>query len=259
MIRIERGQLESFQFEPEILGIKHGFFTRDGGISPNPWNSLNLSTTAGDSVEDVIENRKRIFDFIGKPVESLYDVWQVHSTQVIITDKPRGLNNEPIQADGIITSNPDVVILMRFADCVPIIFWDEIHKVIGMAHAGWKGTVNKITEVMIDLMTNHFKSNPSDILMAIGPSICPKHYLVRDDVIREVINSFPGDWNKLISEDESGHHLDLRLANQLIAEKMGVSKVHQSYTCTACDTTSWFSHRAEHGVTGRFGAVATLG
>src|SRR5690606_8995844 len=99
--------------------VQQGVFTRRGGVSPQPWSSLNLGGNSGDRREHIIENRSRIFMTINRPVNSLYDVWQVHSAHVIHADQPRGLSAEPFQADAIITANPAVTLFMRFADCVP--------------------------------------------------------------------------------------------------------------------------------------------
>jgi polyphenol oxidase len=252
--------LNYYEFEEEpFCKITHGFFTRTGGVSPTPWESLNLSTTGGDSRENVIENRRRIFNAIGKPVESLYDTWQVHGTKIIETYSPRGLENEPIKADGIITKNPGVTLLMRFADCVPLLFINKNREVAGIAHAGWKGTIDGIASKMVDLMVKDFGLMPEDIIVGIGPCICEKHYSIKDDVFEKVKNKFADNWDQLIQKKDSAVCLDLSMANQVLLEKAGVKTIIKSRICTASNLGEWYSHRAEHGNTGRFAAFISPG
>lgn len=241
-----------------ISSVPHGFFTRLGGVSPDHWKSLNLSTTGGDSVENVIENRRRIFQVLDRPVESIYDTWQVHGTKIINAQSPRGLENTPIKADGIITNNKSLTLFMRFADCVPLLFFDPYKKVIGIAHAGWKGTVNQIGAKMVKRMSALYGCIPKNISAGIGPSICRHHYLVKEDVLNNVKQELPNYWEQLISKEGDGFHLDLQLTNKLILENEGLTDIEISPICTACNTDEWFSHRAEHGATGRFGTFIAL-
>jgi polyphenol oxidase len=245
--------------EDPFSKVTHGFFTRNGGVSPVPWQSLNLSTTGGDTRENVIENRKRIFNVIGKSVESLYDTWQVHGTRIIKTDSPRGLENEPIKADGIITRNPEITLFMRFADCVPLLFIDKNRKIAGIAHAGWMGTLDGIALKMVDLMVRDFGLMPEDISVGIGPCICAEHYKIRDDVFKKAKDRFPEDWDRVIQKKGSDIYLDLSLANQVLLEKAGVKNIIKSKVCTASNIGEWFSHRAEQGITGRFAALISPG
>lgn len=259
MKKVNSKGLDFYCFEQEPFSkITHGFVTRNGGVSPEPWDSLNLSTTGGDSKENVIENRKRIFESIGRPVESIYDTWQIHSSRIIDTHTQRGLDNEPEKADGIITSQSEVTLFMRFADCVPVLFYDPIKHVIGLAHAGWKGTVNKIVVKMIKTMVKNYGSIPADIKAGLGPCICRKHYKIKEDVLLKVQKRFPNDWQQIISYDDESIHFDLTLANKILLEKEGLSEIFVSNLCTACNTEEWYSHRAESGATGRFGAFIAI-
>ena len=110
--------LEYFQFESlDNRLLKQGIFTRKGGVSPQPWDSLNQGGTVGDARENVIENRRRVYQVMGQPVESIFDVWQVHSADVICADEPRPLNAQHQKADAILTDRPEITLFMRFADC----------------------------------------------------------------------------------------------------------------------------------------------
>ncbi len=251
--------IEAFTFESfERAQVRHGIFTRRGGVSPEPWSSLNLGGTVGDPRENVIENRRRIFEYLGKPVESLFDVWQVHSTDIICTSTARPLDQPHQKADAILTTSAEITLFMRFADCVPILFYDPVKRVVGMAHAGWKGTVEKIVAKTVEQMQNIYGSRPEDILAGIGPSIGPHHYQIGEEVVEQVRQAFGSKTSQLLSTVNGSNHLDLWAANAIQLEEAGVKSIEVSSICTACDLERWFSHRGEHGKTGRFGALITL-
>lgn len=244
-------------------GVVHGIFTRHGGLSKEPWASLNMGGTVGDDPQCVLENRRRAFQSLGRPVESSFDVWQVHSTRVVSSDAPHPPDQPHIQADAIITNNPDVTLFMRFADCVPIILYDPRQKAIGLVHSGWQGTVEKIVLNAVLEMEKQFSTTPADLLAGIGPSIGPDHYTVGKDVTDRVRKSFGGQSDRvLIIEDNakagSTEKFDLWTANRLLLESCGVRDIEISDICTACHMDDWFSHRAEKGRTGRFGAMIGL-
>lgn len=259
MISISDQGLTYFQFDDGAFdGILHGFFTRKGGVSPNPWMSLNLATTVGDSRENVIENRKRIFELFSRPVKSLFDVWQVHSTDVICTDVSRDLNEPHQKADAIFTDRPEITLLMRFADCVPIILFDKCKHVVGIVHAGWQGTVNRIVHHAIETIQERYHVNPSDLVAGIGPSIGPDHYVVGENVFQEAETAFGKERERFFLRVNGSLFFNLWQANGYLLEEAGVANIYYSNICTACNLEDWYSHRAEHGKTGRFGAVIAL-
>jgi len=251
--------IEVFSFEQfGFTKIPHGFFTRNGGISPTPWKSLNLSTTGGDSRENVIENRKRIFEVIQRPVDSLFDAWQVHGSKIIQVNSPRGLENLTEKADGLVTDKGNLTLFMRFADCVPILLFDPIIGVVGIFHAGWKGTLRKIVSRGVKVFCDVYHSNSNDIVAGIGPSICAEHYEIKDDVALIVEKTFKKMTDEVLTYSKSRIHFNLTKANQIILQESGVTKIENSNICTACETGKWFSHRAENGATGRFGAYIAV-
>jgi len=251
--------LELFRFDSfDSDKIVHGIFTRNGGISPSPWDSLNLGGTVGDARENVIENRRRIYQAMNRPVESIFDVWQVHSADVICTDEPRPLNAPHEKADAILTDNPEITLFMRFADCVPILLHDPIKNVIGVVHAGWMGTVKKIVSRTIEKMQSRYGSNSEDILAGIGPSIGPDHYQIGQDVIDQVRVAFGTASDRLLRQINGKINFDLWQANREALSESGVRHVETAGFCTACDLNRWYSHRAENGKTGRFGAFIAL-
>ena len=256
---VNKDGLEYFQFEsfdPQF--DMHGIFTRKGGVSPQPWSSLNLGGTVGDERPNVIENRRRIYSVMDRAVESIFDVWQVHSADVICSDIPRPLDAMHEKGDAILTDNPQITLFMRFADCVPILLHDPERRVIGVVHAGWQGTVKKVVQHAVQKMTLQYGSHPGDIYAGIGPSIGPDHYQVGEDVINQVHASFGNNAPEILIHHNGSTHLDLWQANSILLEQAGVSHIEIANICTACDINRWYSHRAEHGKTGRFGAILTL-
>lgn len=247
-----------FTFETLGDDVVQAIVTRRGGVSRAPYESLNVGGTVGDDAESVRQNRIKTFTALDRRVESIFDVWQVHGTKVAIGDAPRRPDAPHEQADAILTDQPSVTLFMRFADCVPILLYDPVRQVIGLAHAGWKGTVLGTVREAIQAMHSHYGTDPAGLLAAIGPSIGPDHYEVGPDVISEVKRVFGDDSAGLLSSNHHGQHLDLWAANRLWLEVEGVRQIEVAGVCTACHTEDWFSHRAEHGRTGRFGAVLAL-
>lgn len=259
MAIVETGDIGYFTFEIfSGHGLKHGIFMRRGGVSPEPWRSLNTATSVGDVRENIVENRSRIFGALGRKVESLFDVWQVHSNDVVCTGTARPLEAQPQKADAIVTDIPEITLFMRFADCVPIFLFDPARKVIAIVHAGWKGTVNKIAIQAVEAMQAMYQTKPADILAGIGPSIGPDHYEVGPEVLDLVRRSFGEDANRLTSQTNGHTHLDLWEANSVVLRQAGVKEIQVAGICTGCNTGDWFSHRAEHGKTGRFGAIIAM-
>jgi polyphenol oxidase len=259
MTDVQNARLVCYQFDNLFsAGVVHGIYSRKGGVSPHPWASLNLGGTVGDIRENVIENRRRIFEHAELKVESIYDVWQVHSADVIVADNPRPLDHPHIKADAIITNRVGVTLFMRFADCVPIFLYDPIKNVVGIVHAGWMGTVKRITSRCVESMITTFGCSPEDIQAGIGPSIGPDHYEVGENVIKAVHDNFDHVVNQVLKNRNGSMYFDLWAANRLLLDQAGVKLIKIAGQCTACDVDHWYSHRAEKGKTGRFGALIAL-
>lgn len=254
----ESGNLEYFRFSNFHDRVTQAIFTRKGGISPYPWLSLNLGGTVGDTCEHVIENRRRMFSALNIPVESLFDVWQVHSADVICSDHPRPLDQPHKKADAILTNQPGVTLFMRFADCVPILLHDPQKEVVGLVHAGWQGTVKKVVQSAVLEMNQVYGSQPENIQAGIGPSIGPDHYEIGSDVTNLISGTFGQSTRQILRSSNGNTFLDLWRANQVLLEDVGVKSIEISGFCTACDINRWYSHRAEKGKTGRFGALIRL-
>lgn len=245
-------------FESFPREIVHAVFTRQGGLSPEPWRSLNFGGNVGDERERVVENRRRAFRALGRDPHSMFDVWQVHGADVVIAVSTGAASPPAFKADAILTDQPHLTLFMRFADCVPVLLCDPRKGVIGVAHAGWQGTVKQVAREAVKAMQAAYQSHPADILAAIGPSIGPDHYEIGADVIERVRATFKDDAEMLLQTHQGRTYLDLWSANRLTLEQAGVSRVEVTGLCTACHTHDWFSHRAEKGQTGRFGALIAL-
>ncbi len=252
------GSLRIFEFpslsHPDLV---QAVFTRQGGVSPDPWRSLNVGGTVGDARHRVIENRRRSFEAVGRPFESIYDAWQVHSAAVEVVRAPRG-DGPLVQADALVTDRPEVTLFMRFADCVPILLFDPVRAVVGIVHAGWLGTVRQVTRATIETMVRTYGCRPQDLRAGIGPSIGPDHYRVGDEVADQVRSAFPQTAPALLTARDGAIHLDLWAANRLQLEQAGVESIETAGICTACHVDDWYSHRAENGRTGRFGGLVAL-
>jgi YfiH family protein len=238
--------------------VAHAVFTRNGGVSPAPWASLNVGGTVGDERSRVIENRMRSFSALGRDPHSMFDVWQVHSADVVIANAPHYFSPPEFKADGIVTDNPEVTLYMRFADCTPILLHDPVKSAVGIVHSGWVGTVKHAAAAAVRTMVAAYGSNPADIRAAIGPSIGPDHYEVGLDVISRVRESFHDQADSLLVRQGDQTHFDLWAANRLVLTLAGVGQIEVAGLCTACHTWDWYSHRAEKGKTGRFGAMIGL-
>ena len=203
---------------------------------------------------------QRIFSTAGRAVQSVFDVWQVHSAEVIAADRPRPLQQAHQKADAIITDRPEVSLFMRFGDCVPILFYEPIHRIVAIAHAGWQGTVAKIVQATVGVMRDQYACRAEDILAGIGPSICVEHYEFGGEGLERVQHVFRDEISEVTQTMNGKPHFDLWKANRLLLLQCGLRCEHIQVAniCTAANTQDWFSHRAEHGKTGRFGALLAL-
>lgn len=250
-----------YQFSIFPPQVTQAIFTRQGGESSSPWKSLNLGNTVGDDRLRVRANRQRAFAALGREESSLFDVWQIHSADVVLANAPHPhLNNPPeLKADAIITNNPRVTLFMRFADCTPILLYDPKRRALGLAHAGWLGTLRRAAAAAVQAMQDAFGSQPADLLAAIGPSIGPDHYEVGPEVEQSAFGVFGPRAETLLERFHGPKpHFNLWAANRLVLEEAGVHQIENASLCTACHTEDWFSHRAEKGKTGRFGVLLAL-
>jgi len=243
--------------------LKYCFTTRIGGVSQSPYNSLNLGLNTDDKPENVYDNYKIICDELNIEIEDLVFSDQVHSDKVLIIDESykcqgkifhKKLNN----VDGLITNKSTIALVTLYADCVPLIILDPIKKVVGLSHAGWKGTVKKIGRKTIELIIKEYHSLPQDLLIGIGPSIGKCCYEVNEDVIKQFKKVFKN--SDFIHKKNGKYFLDLWKANKNSLLEVGVkeSNIIISEICTQCNNKLLFSHRGDKGNTGRMAAIIQL-
>lgn len=264
-------QLEGIAvYQSELLGksgmVSHAVSTRQGGASGGPWQSLNLATHVGDDLGDVVENRRRFCLELGIDPDTIVTAKQVHGDQVhLVTREDVGLGaKEYISAledtDALITNVPGIGIITFYADCVPLMIVDPRHQAIGMAHAGWKGTVAHIGTKTIQAMNQAFGTEAKDCLVAIGPSIGPCCYEV-DLPLVEILKSQVSFADQVLQSNQQGKwQLDLWEMNRRLLVEAGVpaDQVEVAQVCTSCHADRLFSYRASGGKTGRIGAIMML-
>jgi YfiH family protein len=259
MIISNPGPLRYYAFDSlQDAGVIQAIFTRRGGVSKIPFASLNTGGTVGDDPQAVAENRYRCFSALGCDIRTLFDVWQVHGTDVAFADAPRSDGTPHQKADVIMTDRPGVTLFMRFADCVPIFLVDPSRQAICIAHAGWIGSVARVAAVAVQAMKSKYACRPENIRAGIGPSIGVEHYPIGEEVITRVKQAFPNDFGSLLVDYADGIHFDLWNANRISLQEQGITRIEVSGFCTACHLEDWFSHRGETGKTGRFGALLAL-
>lgn len=246
-----------------MVSIGGRFFHKESGKSLAPYEGLNCGLHVGDEKERVIENRKILTSHAGFS----YDQWtcaeQVHGKAVKVIEKKdigagRFSHEEAIQEmDGLLTDQPGVLLTSFYADCVPVFFYAPAVQVVGIAHAGWKGSTLGIVNEMLQVMKKTWHVAPEDVYTAIGPSIHSCCYEVNDVVIEKVKGILGEEAEKVLTpvKDEKAM-VDLQETNRILLEKAGVLPQHieVSQLCTGCRTDLFFSHRKE-GKNGTYGRV----
>ncbi|MBR2279364.1 MAG: peptidoglycan editing factor PgeF [Ruminococcus sp.] len=238
--------------------ITHGFSTRLGGVSEGIFSSMNLAFNRGDNPDCVVENYHRICDSIGLDFDTLVASAQDHNTFVravtrddcgVGITKPRDLDS----VDALVTNEKNVTLVTYYADCTPLFFVDKNKKVIALAHAGWRGTVGKIGEKVINKMTEQFNCNPEDIVCAVGPAISKCCYEVDENCAEQFYALKELDSSKFIFPVENNKFMiDLLETNKQILINAGVpeSNISVSDVCTKCNSELLWSHRATNGQRG---------
>lgn len=262
----QQGELEYLVFPKleETGVVEHLFTTRTGGVSSGIYSTMNLSFSRGDDPECVRENYRRIGEVLGTDPEHMVASKQTHTTNIrLVTEADLGNGITGPSAyddvDGLATDIPGIALVTFYADCVPLYFVDPVKKAIGLAHSGWRGTVAGMGACMVQFMREHFHSDPKDLIVAIGPSICVDCYEVSEEVAEQFREEFPEDVLQP-GKAEGKYQLDLWKANESILLKAGILPGHLSVTdvCTCHNPEYLFSHRASHGQRGNLAAFLML-
>jgi YfiH family protein len=259
MHRHETGGLAFYTFESldEYPELVHAITTRHGGVSTGPFSSLNVSCGRGDNPEAVEENLRRICGALDLQRRDLTSPKQQHTANVRrvgAAERGQVLSG----CDALTTDETRLPLLLRYADCVPVLIYDPAHRALALVHSGWRGTVLGAPRAAVESLVSEFGSRPADLVAAIGPSIGPCCYEVGNEVVQAVRESCPDSAALLSSRAGGRRHLDLWAANRRWLSGCGVKRIEVSEICTACHTEDFYSHRAENGKTGHFAALMTL-
>lgn len=244
--------------------ISHAYSTRLGGVSENEFRSMNLSFSCGDKSENVMKNYKIFCKALDLDINKVVRVKQVHNNYIeTITEKDvdEEFKQEVLKtADGLITNVPGIVLSTRHADCPAIFMFDPILKVVGLAHAGWRGTVAKIAGSLLDTFKNHYGSDPKNIICALGPSIGKCCFEVGKDAFEEFQKMKIPDFDSCYEEKEKSCYIDLLEVNKKVLLQAGAeeSNIFKSDVCTNCNHDLLFSHRASGGKRGNNAAFITI-
>ncbi|HEY0029442.1 MAG TPA: peptidoglycan editing factor PgeF [Bacteroidia bacterium] len=222
--------------------------TRLGGLSPEPYHSMNLGLSVKDDEQRVLKNRELFFGGLGIQLNQLAIVHQVHGNNVLIV-------NEAGKKDGYdaqITNIPGIFLVVSIADCTPVLIHDEKTNAVAAIHAGWKGTAGGIVKNTLQSMKENFGTEGKDCKAFIGACISVENFEVGDEVAAQFDISF-----KRFDEAKEKWHVDLKKANkeQLLNSGVLLENIVISEFCTVENNDLFFSHRKERGVTGRMMAV----
>lgn len=246
-------------------GVAHGFSTRLGGVSEGILSSLNLGTIRGDDPERVRENYRRFCAAIGADRRRLVLTSQVHGTD-IRTASPADVKADvcdpaAFECDGLITNVPGLALAVFTADCIPVLLYDPVKRVIAAVHAGWRGTAGDIAGKAARKMQTEYSSAPEDILAAIGPGISHCCFETHADV-PEAMTAALGELAApyFTALDSGKFKVDLKGINAALLRRAGLSADHIeiSQDCTACLSEKYWSHRVTQGQRGNQAAMIQL-
>ena len=247
-------------------GAAHGFSTRLGGVSPTPWDSLNLGASRGDSPAHVRENFSRFCAAVGADAGALVKNHQVHSNLVRPVTRedilPDSAQAGEVQADGLMTGQPGVCLAVISGDCIPVLLYDPVKRVIAALHAGWRGTASGIGAAGVEAMIRDGGCRREDILAAIGPGIGPCCFETHADVpdsLRSTLGSEAEPFIRPLAAPGK-FSVDLKGANARWLERAGLRPEHIALcrACTGCDRARFWSHRFQGSARGSMAAVIQL-
>lgn len=250
----------------DAAGLKHGFSTRVGGVSPDRYQRMNLGFNRGDSYDNVIANHKLFAEAVGYDYKRTVLSGQIHETHIAhVTEADAGTgmdgNGGMKGMDGLITDEEGIPLMTFYADCVPLFFYDPVKKVIAAAHSGWRGTVSRMGAVMVDRLASDNGCRREDILAVIGPSICGKCYEVSSDVAERFAEEFPDDIDNIAKKKSNDKYmLDLWEANRHILTSSGIKAENLEIAgiCTFHNPELMISHRKTGGIRGSLAGVIVL-
>ena len=268
MIEEEKEILKVFEFKKwqQNNKIRHCYSKKHGGVSTGVLESLNLGFNRGDLKENVIENYQRVATYLHTVLDDMVLSNQVHETQIKkVTSKHKGNGilkvNEWSSCDGLYTTEKGITLVTHYADCVPLFFYSpEKGGIIGVAHAGWRGTVEEIGVEMVKQWTQNEGISVESIEVGIGPSIGPCCFEVHNDVCDAFKQKFGNNVPWIQALPNHKFTIDLWECNRQSLLKVGVLKEHieSAKECTCCQSNVYYSHRKTQGKRGTAGAFMQL-
>lgn len=251
--------LEQF---PELF---HAFTTRLGGVSEGPYDSLNLGLGSNDLRGNVQQNYELLSKALDLDLGKIVRGYQSHTINIRnVGEENKGKlwaeRPEFMDVDGLLTDQPGIALMTFHADCTPIYFYDPIKKVIGMAHAGWRGTLYYMAGAMVERMALEFGSNPADLMAVIGPSLGQCCFEVDSDVAEQFLSANSA-YEEYVGEKWAGkYHIDLWgiTKYQLLERGLKTENIEFSGVCTKCRQDLFFSHRGQKGESGRMVGIIMM-
>ncbi len=250
--------LRLHEWEAKFPGLTASFSSRNGGTSSFPYHTNNLGLHVNDDKNNVIKNRELTGEKLGWNLSTWTAADQIHEDQIVKVSSPlagsgaRSYEDTIKRTDALYTAETNILLTLGYADCVPVYFFSKEKGLVGIAHAGWKGTVKNIAGKMVRLWQEMENIHPGSIHAAIGPSISHCCYEVDDRVINSLEETLP-DWKPYEKIEEGRYRLQLKEANYrlLIQEGVPPEHIYVSSYCTSCSEDLFFSHRRDRGKTGR--------
>lgn len=247
-------------------GANMAFSTRQGGVSEEPFRSCNLGLHVGDNAELVLANRALFLQAFQADLGQAVCCQQVHGDKVLkINKKHKGrgafqYDQSLPDCDAMITNEPGIYLLTFYADCQPVYFFDPVHRAVGIAHSGWKGTMDRIAVKTLCAMQQEYASRSEELFIAIGPGIGSCCFEVAADLAHKVELAFYDFRDIIYHKESTSIYWDLSATNRQMMIKQGVKPEHISTAdlCTSCHPESFFSYRRDKGKTGRMGALIAL-
>ena len=237
--------VEILSFNNKLLAIES---TRWGGVSMQPYSSLNLGAFTNDLKEAVQQNKELLYSDLGINGDQIASSFQCHGNEVLNVVEPGYYEG----FDALITNKKNIFLQILVADCTPMLLFDPIHEVVAAIHAGWRGTANAIVQKTLDKMIFHFHTNPSDCFAYVGTCISQPFFEVDEDVALYFDEEF-----YVFDKEKNKYFIDLKDCNVRALSDAGLMKNHIAVSpfCTVKDNHLFFSHRHEKGTTGRFGVI----
>jgi YfiH family protein len=225
-----------------LPGVRHAFFTRAGGVSKGIYESLNSGVGSNDKPENVNENRARMAASLGVTADRFLTAYQIHSPTVMVAETPWSAADRP-RADAIVTRTPGLAIGVSTADCGPVLMTDPEARVIGAAHAGWRGALTGVIEAAIAAMET-LGAKRNRIVAAVGPMIRQPNYEVGQDLLDRFVAAEPDNVRFFAPAQRPGHRM-FDLAGYVVStlQHAGIERIEDIGHCTYADPAQFYSYR----------------